>query len=92
MNEKAKFENAIKNYQRLSSEQSAESIVPVDFPRRNRLDKNWPEELKIWEAIQAVEGMGAHPLLTEAVVLLSQAKDKVADWIELTDMYYGHTP
>lgn len=51
--------------------------------RRCRLDHNSPEELKIRDAILAVEAMGAHPLLTEAVVLLQAARDKVADFQEL---------
>ena len=31
----------------------------------------------------AVEEAGAHPLLTDAVNLLTQAKEKVADFVEL---------
>jgi hypothetical protein len=53
------------------------------FPRRNRIDLYTPAELAIREAMLAVEAMDAHPLLTDAVVLLGQAKDKVADFVEL---------
>lgn len=53
-----------------------------DIPRRNRLDLNIPAELAIREAIHSVEAAGAHPLLTDAVGLLDQALNKVADWYE----------
>lgn len=53
------------------------------FPRRNRVDLYTPAETAIREAMLAVENAGAHPLLTDAVVLLSQAKEKVADFVEL---------
>lgn len=43
-----------------------------------------PIEWAIFSAMQAVEAGPAHPLMTDAVVLLGQAKDKVADFIELT--------
>lgn len=58
----------------------------VDYvpPRRIRLDQNAPAELCIREAMHAVEETGAHPLLTEAVVLLGQALDKVADYVDRT--------
>lgn len=52
------------------------------FPRRNRLDHFTPAEKAIWDATQAVEAAGADPLLTDAVNLLAQASEKVADWVE----------
>lgn len=52
------------------------------IPRRNRIDKFTAAEKAIWEAIAVVECAGAHPLLTDAVVLLSQAKDKVSDFVD----------
>ncbi len=54
----------------------------MEFPRRNRIDKFTPAEAAIYAAQQAVEDVGAHPLLTEAGTLLSQARDKVADFID----------
>jgi hypothetical protein len=39
-------------------------------------------ERAIHDAVQAVERAGAHPLLTDAVVLLGLAKEKVADFVE----------
>lgn len=53
------------------------------FPRRNRVDLYSPAETAISEAMLAVEKAGAHPLLTDAVVLLAQAREKVADFVEL---------
>lgn len=51
-------------------------------PRRIRLDQNIAAELKIYEAIQEVERLDADIRLTEAVMLLGQAKEKVADWVD----------
>lgn len=53
------------------------------IPRRNYIDQMTSGELAIRDAIIAVEKVGAHPLLTDAVVLLGQAKDKVSDYIDL---------
>lgn len=52
------------------------------FPRRNRLDLLTPAEKSIRAAVDAVEVAGCDPLLTDAVVLLGQAQDKVADFVE----------
>jgi hypothetical protein len=53
------------------------------FPRRARLDLHTPAERAITEAIHAVEAAGCHTLLTEAVNLLADARDRVADFVEL---------
>jgi hypothetical protein len=53
------------------------------FPRRGRLEYNVGAELAIRQAIATVEGMGAHQLLTDSSVLLQQALEKVADYVEL---------
>lgn len=53
-----------------------------DFPRRNRLDQNTPAELAIRAAMEAVEQAGASPALTEAVILLGQAKDALGDHVD----------
>lgn len=55
------------------------------FPRRIRTDLYTPAERAIADAIAAVEAAGAHPRLTDAVVLLGQAKDAVADFVEGRD-------
>lgn len=52
------------------------------IPRRCRIDLYTPAELAIREAMLAVEEAGCHPLLTDAVNLLAQAKEKVADFVE----------
>lgn len=51
-------------------------------PRRVCIDQLTPAEFAIWAATQQVEAAGAHPLLTDAVVLLQQAREKVADWVD----------
>lgn len=51
--------------------------------RRNRIDLYTPAETAIREAMIAVEAAGCHPLLTDAVILLQQAKDKVADFVDI---------
>lgn len=51
-------------------------------PRRIRLDLNTPAELSIRNAIRIVEETGCDPLLTDAVVLLGAALEKVADFVE----------
>jgi uncharacterized protein (DUF433 family) len=54
------------------------------IPRRNCLDRLTPAELAIRAAIDAVEMVGADVLLTQTVVLLGQAADKLADYIDGT--------
>lgn len=51
--------------------------------RRNDLNQITPAEKAIYDASVAVESSGAHPLLTEAVELLFQARQKVADYVDL---------
>lgn len=63
--------------------QSVPQLSDNGHPRRYRIDLNTPAELAIRQAMRAVESAGVHPLLTEAIVLLDQAKDKVADFVEL---------
>jgi len=50
--------------------------------RRNRRDMWTPEEVAIHDALDAVEALGAHPLLTDVVVLLGHAQSKLADYID----------
>lgn len=65
-------------------------LRPDGIPRRCDLLLQTPAEKAIGEAMRAVESAGAHPLLTDAVVLLSQAKDKVADFVELEPESENH--
>jgi hypothetical protein len=52
-------------------------------PRRYRLDLLTPAEIALWQALSAIQDSGAHPFLTEAGELVKQARDKVADYVEL---------
>lgn len=54
-------------------------------PRRFRVNLLTPTENSIREAVGRVEDLGAHPLLTDAIVLLAAAREKVADFLELDD-------
>jgi hypothetical protein len=51
-------------------------------PRRNRLDLNEPAEIAIYEAMQAVEKIGADERLTKAVILLAEAKELVGHFVD----------
>ena len=51
-------------------------------PRRSRLDLFTPAERAICDAVDVVEAAGAHPHLTTAVILLGQAREAVADFVD----------
>ena len=51
--------------------------------RRNRIDLMTPAERAICRAVDEVEMIGTHPLLTDAINLLHQAQEKVADFVDL---------
>jgi hypothetical protein len=55
------------------------------IPRRCDISLLTTQELMIGNAVGAVEYMGAHPILTDVVVLLNQAKGRLADWLEMED-------
>lgn len=52
------------------------------IPRRIMLPLLTPAEKAIYDAKQAVEALPADTRLTDAVVLLTQAQEKVADYID----------
>lgn len=54
----------------------------MTIPRRIDINRMSLAELAIRNAIVVVEEAGADPLLTDAVVLLGEAKEKVADWVD----------
>ena len=54
----------------------------TEIPRRIDLLRFTPAEKAIYDAVQEVEKVGAHPLLTDAVILLGQAREKVADYVD----------
>ena len=53
-----------------------------EFPRRICKDKLCPAELSIVKATDEVEVMGCDERLTASVILLGQAREKVADFID----------
>jgi hypothetical protein len=53
-----------------------------DFPSRNCVDLYSPAEKAIAAAVDSVERAGASIALTDAVILLGKAKDRVADHVE----------
>lgn len=54
----------------------------INIPRRVNLHEFTPAEKAIYKAASEVEKMGADVLLTDAVILLQQAQDKVADYVD----------
>lgn len=54
----------------------------VDPLRRIYVEKQYEAEKAIRSAMKEVERMGAHPVLTQAVMKLNEAKDLVGDWID----------
>lgn len=54
----------------------------MGFPRRNMLNEMTPAERAIYDAVQEVEKIGADVRLTEAVVLLTKARELVADFVD----------
>lgn len=53
-----------------------------DLTRRFDLDKCTPSELAIYNAVIEVEKIGADVRLTNAVILLLQARNLVADYVD----------
>lgn len=54
----------------------------MTFPRRQNIAKMTDAEFQIYKSVQRVEMMGCNPLLTEAITLLQQARDKVSDYVD----------
>jgi len=50
--------------------------------RRINIEKMTPAEVTIHEAMGDVEKAGAHPHLTKAINLLTEAKEAVADFVD----------
>lgn len=53
-----------------------------DIPRRSQLDKMTPAENAIYNAMCVVEQAGCDVRLTEAVMWLQKARDRVADFVD----------
>lgn len=58
-----------------------------NFPRRHSLYRMTKEEIAIFNLIQEIEAMGCHAILTDVVVLLGQAKDRLSDFVDLQLAY-----
>jgi hypothetical protein len=54
----------------------------MGIPRRKQLDKMEPEELLLFALTQQVEKMGANPLLTDTVMLLGEAREKLGAYVD----------
>jgi hypothetical protein len=66
----------------MSQSDSGPAAPRADVPRRNQMLSWVPAEKVIFDAVQVVEGMGADERLTDAVVLLGAARDRVADFVD----------
>jgi len=58
----------------------------LGFPRRIDTEQMTEAELAITKAMEEVEKAGCHPFLTDAVVLLSEAREKVADFVDKKEL------
>lgn len=58
-------------------------LRPDGFLSRNDIELQTPLEKTLGQTIRDIEAAGAHPLLTEASVLVQQAKSLIADYVEL---------
>lgn len=54
----------------------------MEIPRRIQVEKMTFAELAIRNAMLEVEKLPADPRLTEAIIFLSAAKDKVSDFVD----------
>jgi hypothetical protein len=59
-------------------------LVENGIPRRSNTLRWIPAEKAVYDLTQQIEVLGCHPLLTDAVILLSQVREKIADWAEET--------
>lgn len=72
------YDHRVKRMVRPRTDPDADPIRPT------RSDLRWwtTAEMEIQNAVDAVEKVGASPALTDAVVLLAKARDRVADHVE----------
>lgn len=57
-------------------------LRPDGLPTRADMQHWTPGEKAIWDAVQVIERMGGSPALTDAVILLQRARNRVADHVE----------
>jgi hypothetical protein len=72
-------------HQRIGRERRELEAAGSGAPRRIDMLRWTPAERAIHAAIEAVEAAGADVRLTDAVILLSQAQGKVADYVDGID-------
>lgn len=60
-----------------------------EIPRRCYLERMTPAERAIWDAKEVIEGLPADTRLTQAVILLAEAQDRVADFVDGKDLHEG---
>lgn len=53
------------------------------IPRRNRIDLFTKEEKAIYDVQQMIEHMEADPILTDVGDLLSQARNRLSDYVDI---------
>lgn len=53
-----------------------------NIPRRNRLDLCTPIERELYEILNKIERIGAHPKLTDAVIAINEARSCIADYVD----------
>jgi len=59
-----------------------ETMMNSEIPRRVDMQRMTAAELAILAAVDAVEAAGADVRLTDAVVLLGEARDAVSDYVD----------
>lgn len=59
------------------------------IPRRCDLHRLTPAELAIYKAACEVESLGAHPLLTDSVSKLAEARKHLADYVDQIQISSG---
>lgn len=57
-------------------------LRPDGIPTRCDINLQSAVEIRLGEMIRVIEAVGAHPLLTDASLLVQQAKGKIADYVE----------
>ena len=58
-------------------------------PRRNRIDLQTPAEAAVRAAVAEVEALPPNIRLTKAVLLLDEARNKIADYVDSLDDAQG---
>lgn len=54
----------------------------MNIPRRICVEFMTTEEKELLEMVGKIEILGAHSLLTDVVILLGDARQKLADWVD----------